>query len=133
MTIEEVTNIVLQDRTPQASACFQEAVNSLNANAPRAAMVMARAALELTLEYAGFTENRLVDKIPHAIRQLAMDNADQAQAEMVRLIGNVGAHGDLSVYVPLDVPMTQPIAEAAIKVSFTLALKVLQWKEGGTA
>lgn len=128
MALAEVTDSNVQTNVPEAGACLQEAVLSLNGGLNRAATVMARAALEVTLEWAGFDDRELAGKIGSAVTRHALGDFDRRQAENVRLIGNFGAHGTVASYVPDDGRMSTAMAEAATKLSFELVRKVVLWR-----
>jgi hypothetical protein len=125
---DELINADMQTNVSEASACIQEAVLSVNNDAFRAAMVMARAALEVTLEYAGFHATRLVDKVSEAVTSGALTTHDKTRAINVRLIGNFGAHGSAAQYVPGDDQMTKTDAKYAVEASSELVKKIIRWR-----
>jgi len=131
INVDEVVGIQIQSNVAESSACLKEAIISFNGGANRAATVMARAALEVALQWAGFTDRYLDNKIDHAVRSRAIRAADEEQAEHVRLIGNFGAHGTGASYVPSDRDVTPPIARAAVEFSADLIRRVIAWHSGG--
>jgi hypothetical protein len=129
MKFDELINIDVQTNVPEASACIQEATICVNNDAKRAAMVMARAALEVTLKYAGFTAQYLSDKVKGAIQANALTGNDKTRAKHVRLIGNFGAHGSSAAqYASGDEQTQLTDAEFAVKISSELVRKLVQWR-----
>ncbi len=126
LKIDAMTNADMQSRIPEASACIQEAVLCVNYDAFRAAMVMARAALEVTLTYFGFTEYELRNKVESAVTTRILNAHDATRATNVRLIGNFGAHGSVARYVPGDDQMTVTDAKYAVEASSELIKKLLR-------
>jgi len=125
---DDLVNIDMQTNIPEASACIQEAVICVNNEAYRGATVMARAALEVTLEYAGFNANMLVRKAMDAVNAEAISRYDRTRAENVRLIGNFGAHGSCARYVRDDAQMTQADAKYVVELSSELIKKLIVWR-----
>lgn len=125
---DELINADIQTNVPEASACIQEAVLCVNNDSFRAAMVMARAALEVTLEYAGFNRERLVDKVTDAVSRGVLTDHDRTRATNVRLIGNFGAHGSSARYVPGDAQMTRTDAKYSVEASSELVKKIVRWR-----
>lgn len=125
---DRLVDINMQTEVPEASACIQEAVISVNNDAFRAATVMARAALEVTLEYAGFNADKLYQKVIDAVSTGALLDYDKKRAENIRLIGNFGAHGSCARYIPEDAKMTQPDAKYVVEISAQLIKKLITWK-----
>jgi hypothetical protein len=131
MRYDELINSDMQTRIPEASACIQEAAICVNNDAFRGAMVMARAALEVTLEWAGFHNHLLSDKVASAVAAGALSAHDQTRATNVRLIGNFGAHGSAAQYVPGDEQMTITDAKYAVEASSETVKKILRWRPPG--
>jgi hypothetical protein len=115
----------MQTRIPEASACIIEASLCVNYDAIRAAMIMGRAALEVTLTYFGFNDYWLKDKVTSAVRAGVLSNHDETRATNVRLIGNYGAHGLVAQYVPGDDQMSITDAKYAVEASSELIKKLL--------
>lgn len=126
LRIDQMTSTDMQSRIPEASACIQEAVLCVNYDAFRAAMVMARAALEVTLSYFGFNDYELKEKVNSAVTAGVLTNHDATRATNVRLIGNFGAHGSVARYVPGDEQMTVTDAKYAVEASSELIKKLLR-------
>jgi hypothetical protein len=127
--VDQVIDSQIQTYVAEASGCLQDAIISLNGGANRAATVMARAALEVTLVYAGFATGDLYTKIDRAVTAGALTQHDKEQAESVRLIGNSGAHPLGASYVPGDGPVDPAIAEAQIRFASTLIKKLIAWNK----
>lgn len=125
---DELIDSDMQTDVPEASACIQEAVLSVNNNAFRAAMIMARAALEVTLQFAGFTDYYLIDKVSSAVTGGVLSPHDRTRATNVRLIGNFGAHGSSARYVPQDAQMSKTDAKYAVEASSEIVKKIVQWR-----
>jgi len=125
---DELINADMQANVPEASACIQEAALCVNNDCFRAATVMARAALEVTLEYAGFNRDRLIDKVSDAVSAGALTDHDKTRAENVRLIGNFGAHGSSARYVPGDAQMERTDAKYSVEASSELVKKIVRWR-----
>ena len=71
---------------------LQEAARALNADAPRASVVMVRRALEQACNDMGGNGKHLVDKIDDLGRKGTFTRAHAAAATAMRLFGNYGAH-----------------------------------------
>lgn len=125
LKFDVLTNLDMQTRIPEASACIIEAALCVNYDAFRGAMVMGRAALEVALIYFGFNDYYLTDKVESAVRAGVLNNHDETRATHVRLIGNFGAHGSVAQYVPGDDQMTVTDAKYAVEASSELIKKLL--------
>jgi hypothetical protein len=125
---DELIDADMQTNVPEASACILEAAICINNDAKRAATVMARAALEVTLEYAGFDKEKLYEKVTDAVSAGAITDYDQKRAENVRLIGNFGAHGSSARYVPEDANMNKTDAKYTVEVASELIKKIIRWR-----
>jgi hypothetical protein len=98
---DAITDLRLIDRVqmPPGLECsaevlsdLQEAVNALNAQAPKASVVMVRRALERVCDELGAKGGRLVDKVKDLTSRGVFDAAHGAAAQAMRLFGNYGAH-----------------------------------------
>jgi hypothetical protein len=118
----------IQSNVPESSACLQEGTIALNGGARRAAAVMARAALEVCLEWAGFTRQKLVEKIDDAVAANALAGYDKIRAGNSRLIGNFGAHGTCASYAPDDGLMKPSDAKFSLELSSDLVQNLIKWK-----
>ena len=118
----------IQSNVPESSACLQEGTIALNGRGFRAAAVMARAALEVCLEWAGFTKQHLVDKIDDAVAAKALTDYDKIRASNSRVIGNFGAHGTCASYVPGDGLMKVSDAKFSLELSSELVQILIKWK-----
>lgn len=127
---DTIINIEIQSNVPEASGCLQEAIIAVNNGAFRAAAVMSRAALEVSLEYASFDDDMLFEKASHAVIAEAFTAYDYHKAENVRLIGNFGAHGSCARYVPEDALMTEADAKYIVELSSELIRKLIKWRLG---
>lgn len=78
---------------PIASA-FQEAVQALSANCPRAAAVMARRTLEAITRDKGETTGTLAQQLNNLATKGLLHPTLADWSKEVRLLGNVGAHFD---------------------------------------
>jgi hypothetical protein len=87
--------------SPIASA-FQEAVQALSANCPRAAAVMARRTLEAITVDRGETTGPLAQRLNNLASKGQLHATLADWAKEVRLIGNVGAHFDPISDVSID-------------------------------
>jgi Domain of unknown function (DUF4145) len=122
----------IQSNVPESSACLQEGTIALNGRGYRAAAVMARAALEVCLEWAGFTTQKLVDKIDAAVSANALVDYDRERATNSRLIGNFGAHGTCASYAPGDGLMKVSDAKFSLELSSELVQTLIRWKMSQT-
>ena len=78
------------------ASAASEAYSCFSINANRAAVLMARTALEATAKNKGIKGNSLFDKIDAMSKQHIITDQLAAEAHEIRLLGNDMAHGDLA-------------------------------------
>ena len=102
--LDRVSLQPLPGLSERAKHDLAEAARALNADAPTAASVMLRRAVEQMCEDLGATEGRLVDKIDSLKARGVFKPVTAAAAHAVRIFGNDGAHTNARVYdaVTLD-------------------------------
>jgi hypothetical protein len=96
---------------PEAiAAAASEACQSLGAEAPRAAVAMARAVIEATAKEKGITRGNIQAKIEQLAADGHISEAMKEAAHEIRLTANEAAHGDL-VDEPISVYEAREVVE----------------------
>jgi hypothetical protein len=101
----------IYDDVPEAIAgAASEAHQALGADAPRAAVAMARAVVEATAKEKGITQGRIQSKIDQLAANGHISEPMREAAHEIRLTANEAAHGDL-VEEPISIEEATEVVE----------------------